>query len=201
MSPIRTWTPVLAGVILATSLVVSSAVAGEKKAKKGADTNMVTLVTDRGKVVIELYPDVAPKTVENFKKLVKDKFYDKVVFHRVEPNFVVQVGDPRTRGVEGKDWTYQENMMQHPGLPVAGTGGPGYTIPAEFNPKKHLEGTVAMARTQDPNSAGSQFYICLAPAPFLDNQYTVFGQVTEGMDVVHKIQRGDRIKKAELGKK
>jgi peptidylprolyl isomerase/peptidyl-prolyl cis-trans isomerase B (cyclophilin B) len=124
-----------------------------------------------GTIKLELYPDSAPNTVANFEKLANTNFYNGLTFHRVEPGFVVQGGDPLGNGM----------------------GGPGYKIKAEFNPRKHLEGTLAMARSQNPDSAGSQFYICLAPAPFLDNQYTVFGQVTEGMEIVKGIRRGDKM--------
>ncbi len=143
------------------------------------------LDTDRGTVVIELYPAVAPKTVANFEKLSKDGFYNGLTFHRVEPGFVVQGGDPQGNGM----------------------GGPGYDIPAEISPtEKHLRGTVAMARKGDQvnperKSSGSQFYICLAPAPFLDGQYTIFGGVVEGMAVVDKIKVGDHIKKVTLSDK
>jgi len=141
-----------------------------------------TLETDRGNIVVELYPAVAPKTVANFEKLSKDGFYNNLTFHRVEPNFVVQGGDPSANG----------------------TGGPGYDLPAEISPtEKHLRGTLAMARKGDQvnperKSSGSQFYICLEPAPFLDGQYTVFGGVVEGMNVVDKIKVGDHIKKVAL---
>lgn len=142
-----------------------------------------TLDTDRGIIVLELYPEAAPKTVANFEKLSKDGFYNNLTFHRVEPGFVVQGGDPSGNG----------------------TGGPGYEVPAEINPReKHLRGSLAMARrgdqvNPDRKSSGSQFYICLAPAPFLDGQYTVFGGVVEGMDVVDQIKVGDHIKKVTLG--
>jgi peptidylprolyl isomerase/peptidyl-prolyl cis-trans isomerase B (cyclophilin B) len=143
------------------------------------DGKQVTIEMEKGgKIVIEFYPDSATKTVENFLKLTQDGFYDGLTFHRVEPNFVVQGGDPRGNG----------------------TGGPGYMIPAEFNGRPHTTGTVAMARSADPDSAGSQFYICLAPQPFLDRNYTVFGQVIEGMDVVNQIRRGDRMKRVVVGK-
>ncbi|MGH7840633.1 MAG: peptidylprolyl isomerase [Candidatus Binataceae bacterium] len=140
----------------------------------------VTLETDRGNIVLELYPEVAPKTVANFEKLSKGGFYNNLTFHRVEPGFVVQGGDPKGNG----------------------TGGPGYELPAEISPtEKHLRGTLAMARTGDNvnperKSSGSQFYICLAAAPFLDGQYTSFGGVVEGMNVVDQIKVGDHIKKA-----
>ncbi len=138
--------------------------------------DVVTIVTNKGTIVIELYPDVAPHTVENFKKLAKSGFYNGVSFHRYVPGFVIQGGDPSGNG----------------------TGGPGYTIKAEFNSKKHLAGTVAMARRADPDSAGSQFYICLAPTPHLDGQYTVFGQVIEGMDVVMQLRAGDIMKEVKV---
>jgi peptidyl-prolyl cis-trans isomerase B (cyclophilin B) len=142
----------------------------------------VILDTDRGQIVIELYTAVAPKTVANFEKLSKDGFYNNLTFHRVEPGFVVQGGDPAGNG----------------------TGGPGYEVPAELSPaEKHLRGSVAMARKSDQvnpdrKSSGSQFYICLAPAPFLDGQYTVYGGVVEGMNVVDQIKVGDHIKKVTL---
>jgi peptidyl-prolyl cis-trans isomerase B (cyclophilin B) len=140
------------------------------------------LDTDRGLIVLELYPSVAPKTVANFEKLSKDGFYNNLTFHRVEPGFVVQGGDPQGNGM----------------------GGPGYDVPAEISPtEKHLRGTLAMARKGDQvnperKSSGSQFYICLAPAPFLDGQYTTFGGVVEGMEVVDQIKVGDHIKKVTL---
>ena len=138
--------------------------------------------TDRGQVVIELYPKVAPKTVDNFETLVKKGFYNGLTFHRVVPDFVVQGGDP--------DGT--------------GAGGPGYDVPAEIDKnEKHLRGSVATARKGDQvnperKSSGSQFYICLAPQPGLDGDYTIFGGVVEGMNVVDKIQIGDHMKKITL---
>ena len=131
---------------------------------------------DAGKIVIEFYEQDAPETVANFVKLAKKGFYNGLSFHRVEPGFVVQGGDPKGDG----------------------NGGPGYTIKDEFNSRKHLTSTVAMARTPAPNSAGSQFYICLGPQPALDGKYTVFGQVVEGMDLVMKIERGDVMKKVTI---
>jgi peptidyl-prolyl cis-trans isomerase B (cyclophilin B) len=129
-----------------------------------------------GRIVIEFYPQDAPNHVDNFITLAKKGFYDGLKFHRVIAKFVAQGGDP-----EG-----------------TGRGGPGYKIKAEFNSKKHLKGTVAMARSQDPDSAGSQFYICLEPQPGLDGQYTVFGQVVEGMDIVEGIKVGDIMKKVTI---
>jgi peptidyl-prolyl cis-trans isomerase B (cyclophilin B) len=147
-----------------------------KKGSKPVKQTAVITMEKGGDIVIEFYPADAPKTVDNFVKLAKKGFYDGVVFHRREENFVIQGGDPKGNG----------------------TGGPGYTIPAEFNKQKHVRGAVAMARTQDPNSAGSQFYICLAPANFLDGQYTVFGIVTKGMDVVDKVKVGDKMKTVKI---
>lgn len=125
-----------------------------------------------GEVRIELFPGDAPRTVENFAALAKKGFYDGLTFHRVVPGFVVQGGDPKGDG----------------------TGGPGYTIKAEFNARKHVRGTVAMARSQHPDSAGSQFYITYGPQPHLDGSYTVFGQVVAGMEHVDLIKQGDRVK-------
>jgi len=135
--------------------------------------NMLVIETDYGDVDIELYPQDAPKTVARIKELAGKGFYNGLSFHRVVPGFVVQGGDPKGDG----------------------TGGSGQNIPAEFNSRHHVEGTVAMARAADPNSADSQFYIALATLPYLDGKYTVFGQVTSGMDAVKKIKVGDKMKK------
>jgi peptidyl-prolyl cis-trans isomerase B (cyclophilin B) len=133
-------------------------------------TAVITL--DNGKQVrIEFFPEEAPKTVENFVTLAKKGFYDGLSFHRVVPDFVVQGGCPKGDG----------------------TGGPGYQIKAEFNKHKHLRGTVAMARSQHADSAGSQFYITYGATPHLDNNYTVFGKVVEGMEHVDRIKQGDRM--------
>lgn len=129
--------------------------------------------TKHGDIEIEFFPDVAPKHVENFKKLASSGFYDDSLFHRIVPGFVIQGGDPLTKSAANKGrW---------------GTGGPGWNINAEFNKKPHSRGMLSMARSMDPNSAGSQFFIVLKDSNFLDGQYTVFGKVTSGMDVVDKI--------------
>ena len=128
--------------------------------------------TNFGKIVIEFFPEDAPKTVENFVKLAKASFYDGMLFHRVIPGFMIQGGDPNTKSNNRRAW---------------GTGGPGYTIKAEFNSRSHERGIVSMARAQDPDSAGSQFFIVVKDSKFLDKQYTVFGKVVEGMDVADKI--------------
>jgi peptidyl-prolyl cis-trans isomerase B (cyclophilin B) len=122
-------------------------------------------------MVISFWPDVAPATVENFKKLAKQGFYDGTAFHRIVKNFMIQGGDPLSKKDD----------------PMVGTGGPGYKIKAEFNDKPHVRGVISMARSSDPNSAGSQFFICLADARFLDRQYTAFGQLIKGDDVLGKI--------------
>jgi len=124
-----------------------------------------------GEIRLEFYPEDAPKTVENFVTLAKKGFYNGLNFHRVVPDFVVQGGCPKGNG----------------------TGGPGYTIKAEFNKQKHVRGTLAMARSQDPDSAGSQFYVCYGNTPHLDGQYTVFGKVVSGMEHVDRIKQGDKM--------
>ena len=135
-----------------------------------AQSAVITL--DNGNAIrIEFFPEDAPKTVENFVTLAKKGFYNGLAFHRVVPDFVVQGGCPKGNG----------------------TGGPGYQIKAEFNKQKHLRGTVAMARSQDPDSAGCQFYICYGATPHLDGQYTVFGKVVTGMELVDRIKQGDRM--------
>jgi len=140
-----------------------------------AQTGRITL-ENGNQIDIAFYPEDAPKTVENFVTLAKKGFYNGLNFHRVVPDFVVQGGCPKGDG----------------------TGGPGYMIKAEFNSKKHVRGTLAMARSQDPDSAGSQFYICYGPTPHLDRSYTVFGQVTSGMEHVDRIKQGDRMKTVEI---
>lgn len=134
-----------------------------------AEKSQIRISTDKGDILFEFFPDVAPLHTAAFMKLAKAGFYDGLKFHRVEPGFVIQGGDP-----DGD-----------------GTGGPGYRLKAEFNDKPHLRGTVAMARSSNPDSAGSQFYICLADARFLDNNYTVFGQMIDGFDTLDAIRRGD----------
>src|SRR6185503_17353584 len=127
-----------------------------------------------GDISIEFFPNAAPKTVENFIKLANSGFYDGIAFHRIVPGFVIQGGDPNTKNAANRSrW---------------GTGGPGWTVKAEFNKNKHSRGALSMARSQDPNSAGSQFFIVLKDSSFLDGQYTVFGKVASGMEIVDKIE-------------
>lgn len=138
-----------------------------------ADTDTVAVVeTKFGKMVIEFYDKDAPKTVANFKKLAQQNFYDGTAFHRIIDGFMIQGGDP---------------LSKDPQNPGVGTGGPGYKIAAEFNTNKHVLGVVSMARSSDPDSAGSQFFICLGDASFLNGQYTAFGKLIDGVDVLKKI--------------
>jgi peptidyl-prolyl cis-trans isomerase B (cyclophilin B) len=146
----------------------------DAKETKSVNTNEVAVIkTAVGEMVVEFWPDVAPKTVENFKKLAKSGFYDGTAFHRIVKGFMVQGGDPLTKDAS------KEAMW--------GTGDPGYKINAEFNSKSHQRGVLSMARSADPNSAGSQFFICLGDASFLDNKYTAFGKVIKGDDVLSKL--------------
>ena len=172
-------------VIAALALIAGTAAAQSKPAR--ASTAVITM-DKGGEIVLEFYPKDAPKHVENFVKLAKRGFYDGQRVHRVEPNFVVQFGDPQSKTKPMDD-------------PAMGSGGPGYTIKAEFNSRKFERGVLGMARSQNPDSAGSQVYIMLAPAPFLNGKYTAFGQVTKGMEVVDKIRVGDRIKSIKVVEK
>jgi peptidyl-prolyl cis-trans isomerase B (cyclophilin B) len=153
-------------------------------------TETAVMETSKGTIVLEFYPQDAPNTVASFIELAESGFYNGIKFHRVIPGFVAQGGDPITR-----DLTPDQVKAGAPGV---GTGGPGWNQKAEFNARKHETGTLAMARSQSPDSAGSQFYICLAPQPSLDGQYTVFGRVVEGMDVVMTIGVGDVIESVTI---
>jgi len=147
--------------------------AGDKDIPAGSH---IKIETEHGDILIELYADSAPNTVANFKALTGKGYYDGLSFHRVIAGFMAQGGDP-----EG-----------------TGTGGPGYKVKAEFNERKHKRGTVAMARSANPDSAGSQFYICFGPQPHLDGQYTIFGQVVEGMDIVDQLVQSDVMSKVTV---
>ena len=140
-------------------------------------TYRATISTNRGDIVVELYPEHAPKTVNNFVVLARDGFYDGIVFHRVISNFMVQGGDPTGTG----------------------SGGPGYKFEDEFdnNPLRHERGVLSMANA-GPNTNGSQFFITHTPQPHLDNRHTVFGRVVDGMDVVDAIQQGDTMKSVSI---
>jgi peptidylprolyl isomerase len=134
-------------------------------------SNLARIKTVHGEIVFEFYEKEAPQTTARIKELIKQNFYNGLIFHRVIPGFVIQGGDPTGTG----------------------SGGSGKKIQAEFNHHKHVPGTIAMARSSDVNSADSQFYISLGTHPHLDNQYTVFGMVTRGLDVAQKIKAGDKI--------
>ena len=144
-----------------------------------ADTSpRVMLETKYGDIELQLFPDLAPKHVENFIQLTESGFYNGTIFHRVIPDFMIQGGDPNTKGTDKS---------------IYGRGGPGHTVKAEFSRRTHKRGILSMARTNDPDSAGSQFFIVTKDSPFLDMKYTVFGEVTNGMKVVDQIaaQRRD----------
>jgi len=128
--------------------------------------------TNFGKIKIKLLPEIAPETVRNFITLTKSSFYDGTLFHRVIPKFMIQGGDPNTKESNKSVW---------------GQGGPGYNLKAEFNSRSHLRGIVSMARSTDPDSAGSQFFIVTSDSTFLDRQYTVFAEVVEGLEIADKI--------------
>jgi cyclophilin family peptidyl-prolyl cis-trans isomerase len=179
----------------------SEAVAGLKKVKvppppatlKVADKQRVRLVTSKGTIVVELNPKAAPLHARSFAYLSGRKFFDGTVFHRYEPGFVIQGGDPLTKDAKLKEFY--------------GVGGPGYQVPREFNDLKHEQFVLSAARSSDPDSAGSQFYITLAAANFLDQDqaqdgvgYTVFGKVLSGGDVVLKLRAGDKLQSATLVK-
>ena len=132
----------------------------------------VIIKTNFGNIKFSLLPDIAPETVRSFSELVKSGFYNGTLFHRIIPGFMIQGGDPNTKNPDKSTW---------------GQGGPGHNLKAEFNPRSHLRGIVSMARAADPDSAGSQFFIVTSDSTFLDRQYTVFGEVVEGMEVADKI--------------
>ena len=169
------------GISLAVMIIMGAAVFGyaevkEKKftaeeIKKMAETKAV-VETKFGTIELKFFPEVAPNHVNNFIELAKKGFYDGTTFHRVIPGFMIQGGDPNTK---------------NPDKSKHGMGGPGHTVKAEFNDRLHKRGTLSMARAANPDSAGSQFFICVADAPFLNKQYTVFGEVVSGMDVADKI--------------
>jgi peptidyl-prolyl cis-trans isomerase B (cyclophilin B) len=148
-----------------------------------------TIETKFGEINLKFFPEVAPNHVNSFIELASDGFYDGTTFHRIVPGFVIQGGDPNTKS---------DDRSRH------GMGGPGFTLKAEFSKLPHKRGSLSMARAANPDSAGSQFFICVADAPFLDGEYTIFGEVVEGLDVVDKIvsqpkdQRDNPIERVEM---
>jgi peptidyl-prolyl cis-trans isomerase B (cyclophilin B) len=163
---------------IALAVLLSSALfaAEEKKEEKtsmNASNEVAVIKTSEGEMVVQFWTDAAPNTIENFKKLAREGFYDGTIFHRIVKGFMIQGGDPNSKD-PAKENTY-------------GEGGPGYKIKAEFNDHSHDRAVISMARSSNPDSAGSQFFICLAPVPRLDHQYTTFGKLIKGDDVLEKI--------------
>ncbi len=166
----------LMALILFSCLFISSSVTANEETVESVTVDVV-IETKFGNIELILFTDIAPGHVENFLKLAKSGFYDGTIFHRVIPGFMIQGGDPNSK---------EPNRSTH------GTGGPGYSIDAEFNDKPHVRGTLSMARSRDPDSAGSQFFIVVKKSSTLDNNYTVFGEVVSGMDVADKIVSQER---------
>jgi peptidyl-prolyl cis-trans isomerase B (cyclophilin B) len=145
----------------------------EEKTSVNTSNEVAVIKTSEGEMVVQFWTDAAPNTIENFKKLARAGLYDGTIFHRIIKGFMIQGGDPNSKD-PAKENSY-------------GQGGPGYEIKAEFNDRSHDRGVISMARGPDPDSAGSQFFICLAPVPRLDHQYTTFGKLIKGDDVLDKI--------------
>ena len=145
----------------------------EEKSPMNSSNEVAVIKTNEGDMVVQFWTDAAPNTIENFKKLARQGFYDGTIFHRIVKEFMIQGGDPNSKD-PAKENSY-------------GQGGPGYNIKAEFNDHSHDRGVISMARSSDPDSAGSQFFICLAPVHRLDHQYTTFGKLIKGQDVLEKI--------------
>jgi len=163
-------------VILAFALLSSTVVAGKEKEQASpmnSSNEVAVIKTSEGDMVVRFWTDAAPNTIDNFKKLARQGFYDGTIFHRIVKGFMIQGGDPNSKD-PAKENSY-------------GEGGPGYNIKAEFNDHSHDPGVISMARGPDPDSAGSQFFICLAPVHRLDHQYTTFGKLIKGDDVLEKI--------------
>jgi peptidyl-prolyl cis-trans isomerase B (cyclophilin B) len=160
-------------VVLLNAAVFAADEKKEEKTPMNSPNEVAVIKTSEGDMVLQFWTDAAPNTVENFKKLARQGFYDGTIFHRIVKGFMIQGGDPNS-----KDPT-KENSY--------GQGDPGYKIKAEFNDHSHDRGVISMARSQDPDSAGSQFFICLAPVHRLDHQYTTFGKLIKGQDVLEKI--------------
>lgn len=158
---------IVLGIVTMSNAGIGEAQAGTANASLDPENTLYMDLKD-GRVVIAMRPDLAPKTVARIKELVREGFYDGLTFHRVIEGFMAQTGDPKGDG----------------------TGGSGQKLPAEFSDAHHVRGTVSMARAADPNSADSQFFICFAPAPHLDGQYTIWGQVVSGMEYVDDIKKG-----------
>ena len=159
--------------VLFSSAVFAAEEKKEEKDSVNASNEVAVVKTSEGEMVVQFWTDAAPNTIENFKKLAREGFYDGTIFHRIVKGFMIQGGDPNSKD-PAKENSY-------------GEGGPSYKIKAEFNDHSHQRGVISMARSSDPDSAGSQFFICLAPVPRLDHQYTTFGKLIKGDDVLEKI--------------
>ncbi len=163
--------------ILAVLLLSSALFAADQKKEETSPVNagneVAVIKTSEGEMVVQFWTDAAPNTIENFKKLARSGFYNGTIFHRIVKGFMIQGGDPNSKDPAKED--------------RYGAGGPGYKIKAEFNDHGHERGVISMAREPDPDSAGSQFFICLGPVPRLDHQYTTFGKLIRGDDVLEKI--------------
>jgi peptidyl-prolyl cis-trans isomerase B (cyclophilin B) len=167
---------ILTGLLIAWFANANAFAAEEKKEERTsvkASNEVAVIKTSEGEMVVQFWTDAAPNTIENFKKLARSGFYDGTIFHRIVKGFMIQGGDPLTKDPK------KENSY--------GTGGPGYKIKAEFNDHSHERGVISMARDPNPDSAGSQFFICLAPVTRLDHEYTTFGKLIKGDDVLGKI--------------
>jgi peptidyl-prolyl cis-trans isomerase B (cyclophilin B) len=159
--------------VLLSSALFAAEENKEEKTSVNASNEVAVIKTSEGEMVVQFWTDAAPNTIENFKKLAREGFYDGTIFHRIVKGFMIQGGDPNSKD-PAKENSY-------------GQGGPSYKIKAEFNDHSHQRGVISMARSSDPDSAGSQFFICLAPVPRLDHQYTTFGKLIKGTDVLEKI--------------
>ena len=159
--------------MLLSSVLFAAEEKKEEKTAVNASNEVAVIKTNEGEMVVQFWTDAAPNTIENFKKLAREGFYDGTTFHRIVKGFMIQGGDPNSKD-PAKENSY-------------GEGGPGYKIKAEFNDHSHQRGVISMARSSDPDSAGSQFFICLAPVTRLDHQYTTFGKLIKGTEVLEKI--------------
>jgi peptidyl-prolyl cis-trans isomerase B (cyclophilin B) len=173
MSLVRMRLPIALAVALLSTTVFAADEKKEEKTPMNSSNEVAVIKTSEGDMVVQFWTDAAPSTVENFKKLARQGFYDGTIFHRIVKGFMIQSGDPNSKDPAKED-SY-------------GQGGPGYNIKAEFNDHSHDRGVISMARGPDPDSAGSQFFICLVPVRRLDHQYTTFGKLIKGQDVLDKI--------------
>lgn len=163
---------ILTALLLSAALLAAEETKNETTPANSAN-EVAVIKTSEGDMVVQFWTDAAPNTIENFKKLARSGFYNGTIFHRIVKGFMIQGGDPNSKDLAKED--------------RYGEGGPGYKIKAEFNNHPHERGVISMAREPDPDSAGSQFFICLAPVPRLDGQYTTFGKLIKGDDVLSKI--------------